>query len=102
MQMYTLFLYHLFLANCTTEIYAKADGKCACAFYLDRGLTWRQAADECYTHGARLPEIYSIEENKSIFNLKASYLIINIFLKNYMLYYVLIMVTYTMGDFHLL
>ncbi len=63
----------MFLAQCTTETFAKADGRCACAFYLDRGLTWQQAAEQCYTRGARLPEIYSIEENTSIFNLTVSH-----------------------------
>jgi hypothetical protein len=56
--------------RCTTATYTKSDGKCFCAFFLERGLTWKQAADRCSSLGARLPEIRSAQENLDIFRLK--------------------------------
>ena len=53
-------------------MYVKADGMCACGFYLENELSWRQAADKCYALGARLPEIYSEKENSDILNLKVN------------------------------
>ena len=51
-------------------MYKKSDGSCACGFYLEQGLTWREAADRCYAQGARLPEIYSAADNKAILKLR--------------------------------
>ncbi len=59
-----------FLAQCTTNVYQKSDGSCACGFYLETDLSWREAADRCYAQGARLPEIYSAAENDAILNLR--------------------------------
>ena len=53
---------------CTTETYVKSNGSCACGTYLELGLTWRQAADQCYALGGRLPEIHSEGENVDIIN----------------------------------
>jgi hypothetical protein len=55
-------------------VYKKSDGTCACAFFLERGLSWPQAAEKCRSFGARLPEIYSAEDNAQIFSLKVVYL----------------------------
>ncbi len=62
--------YLLMLGECTTPAYIKSNGDCACGFFIPKNLTWREAADECYSHGARLPETYTAEENKDIFDLK--------------------------------
>ena len=51
----------------------KSDGQCACGFYLDDGLTWEQARDQCNAHGGRLPEIYSDAENEAIFEWKVKF-----------------------------
>jgi len=51
-------------------VYQKSDGSCACGFYLETDLTWREAADRCYAQGARLPEIYSAADNEVILNLR--------------------------------
>jgi hypothetical protein len=51
-------------------VYKKSDGTCACAFFLERGLPWQQAVEKCRSFGARLPEIYSAEDNAKIFSLK--------------------------------
>jgi hypothetical protein len=40
----------------------------ACAFYLESGLTQDKANSSCLELGARLPEIYSKEDNKNIGN----------------------------------
>ena len=61
------------LARCTTETFIKSDGMCACGFYLENELSWRQAADMCNDLNARLPEIYSEPENTDIFSLKVPY-----------------------------
>jgi hypothetical protein len=58
-----------FLAICTTAVYKKDNGSCACGFYLQRGLYWRQAADRCYALGARLPEVTSARENEDLYSL---------------------------------
>jgi hypothetical protein len=50
-------------------VYKKDNGTCACGFFLERGLYWRQAADRCYALSARLPEIKSVRENTDIYNL---------------------------------
>jgi hypothetical protein len=63
----------LSLANCTTAVYKKDNGTCACGFFLERGLYWRQAADRCYALGARLPEIKSLRENQDIYALMVYY-----------------------------
>jgi len=44
-----------FVGQCTTPVYKKSNGQCACGFYLGTGLTWQQARDECHAQGARLP-----------------------------------------------
>jgi hypothetical protein len=44
-----------FVGQCTTPVYKKSNGQCACGFFLDTGLTWQQARDECHAQGARLP-----------------------------------------------
>ena len=51
-------------------MYKKSDGTCACGFFLERGLTWQDAVNQCRSFGARLPEIYSAEDNAKIFSLK--------------------------------
>jgi hypothetical protein len=38
----------------------------ACAFYLESGLAQDKANSSCLQLGARLPEIYSEEDNKNI------------------------------------
>jgi hypothetical protein len=43
---------------------------CACGFFLQKGLFWRQAADQCYALGARLPEVKSAKENADILSVK--------------------------------
>jgi hypothetical protein len=53
-------------------MYQKSDGTCACGFFLENGLSWEQAVNQCHALGARLPEIYSAEDNKQIFNLKVN------------------------------
>jgi hypothetical protein len=63
---------YVFPAICNTETYKKTNGMCACGFYLENQLSWREAADKCHDLGARLPEIYSYEENIDIMNLKVS------------------------------
>jgi hypothetical protein len=60
----------LFTGKCTTRTFKKSDGKCACGFFLEKGLSWRQASDQCRTLGARLPEIKSAQENDDIFSVK--------------------------------
>jgi hypothetical protein len=62
------------VAKCTTATYKKDNGTCACGFYLKRALTWRQAADQCYSFGARLPEIKSSRENQDIYKLMVNFL----------------------------
>ena len=57
---------------CTTEVYYKSDGSCACGFFLASGLTWSQAVDQCAAFGARLPEIQTPEENADIFKIKVT------------------------------
>jgi len=57
---------------------------CACGFYLENELSWKQAADKCYALGARLPEIYSETENTDILSLKV--FINNIFLHKLRIY----------------
>ena len=65
----------IFQAQCTTEVYKKSDGSCACGFYLDRGLTWREAADACHALGASLPEIFSADDNEAILKLRVTILL---------------------------
>jgi hypothetical protein len=65
----------LSLAKCTTPIYQKQNGSCACGFFLQRGLYWREAADQCYGFGGRLPEVKSEKENKDIYALMVKDLI---------------------------
>jgi hypothetical protein len=60
----------LFPGKCTTRTFKKSDGKCACGFFLEKGLSWRQASDQCRTLGARLPEIKSAQENNDILSVK--------------------------------
>jgi hypothetical protein len=43
---------------------------CACGFFLENGLGWRQAADKCKAQGARLPEIMSAKEHADILSVK--------------------------------
>ena len=52
--------------KCSTKIVKKANGDCACGFILWEVLTWTQAIQACKARGARLAEIYSIEENNDI------------------------------------
>ncbi len=51
-------------------MFQKSDGSCACGFYLEKGLSWRAAADRCYAQGARLPEIYSAADNDAILKIR--------------------------------
>jgi hypothetical protein len=51
-------------------VYTKSNGDCYCGFFLERGLTWWQAFNKCFSLGARLPEIKSAQENADIFKLK--------------------------------
>jgi hypothetical protein len=56
--------------KCTTANYKKDSGMCACGFFLQKGLVWRQAEDQCYALGARLPEVKSPIENADILSVK--------------------------------
>ena len=60
------------LESCTTEVYYKSDGSCACGFFLESGLTWFESVDQCTALGARLPEIHTPKENADIFKLKVT------------------------------
>ncbi len=64
------FIIKTFIDQCTTDVYKKSDGTCACGFYLEKGLTWTQAKDRCFAQGARLPEIYNADDNDAILKLK--------------------------------
>ena len=68
--MIPLKLIDIFPGQCTTYVYNKLDGQCACGFFLSNGLTWLQAKDGCAAQGGILPEIYSPNENANIFNLR--------------------------------
>ena len=59
---------------CTSDTYKKADGSCACGFFLENGLKYKQATEECKSLGGRLPEIKTDQENKNILNVKVSFL----------------------------
>jgi hypothetical protein len=59
-----------YTGQCTTKTYVKADGSCACGFYLERGLTYKQATDKCKSLGAKIPEIKNAQENADIFSIK--------------------------------
>jgi hypothetical protein len=39
-------------------------------FFLEKGLSWRQASDQCRSMGARLPEIKSAQENSDVLSVK--------------------------------
>ena len=62
----------IFPALCTTKTFQKSDGNCACGFFLETTVTWRQAIDTCAARGARLPEVKSDQENTDLFTLKVS------------------------------
>jgi hypothetical protein len=62
--------YAFYTGQCTTKSYVKADGSCACGFYLERGLTYKQASDKCKSLGASIPEIKNAQENADIFSIK--------------------------------
>ena len=55
--------------QCTTDVYRKSDGSCACGLLLESDLTWIEAFDACISIGARLPEVMSEEDNQDIYNL---------------------------------
>ncbi len=52
--------------QCTTPIYQRSEGNCACGFFLQKGLTWNVANHTCHAEGARLPEVYSAADNDAI------------------------------------
>ena len=58
---------NLFLLEaCTTEVYKKSDGTCACGLFLEDNHSWFDGVDQCSALNARLPEIYSAEENSDL------------------------------------
>ena len=71
-----------FSAVCDTEVYMKSDGRQACAFFLGRGYSWREANSMCSSLGGHLPVIQSAQENKDIYDLQVIGYLKNIFLKD--------------------
>ena len=69
--------------GCTSEVYQKSDGSCACGFFLEVGLTWSQAVDQCKAFGARLPEIHTPAENADIYNIKVNNFVFAIITKGF-------------------
>ena len=70
------------IAQCTSSVYHKLNGACACAFVLPGTMSWSDANSQCKAKGARLPEIFSDTENADSFNLKVCWLLFSIFLIN--------------------
>ena len=65
----------VFSAKCQTPIYFKANGVCACGFFLEFGLSWIKANDRCKALGARLPVVISAQENQDIARVAVSTLL---------------------------
>jgi hypothetical protein len=59
-------------AQCTSSTIQKLNGNCACGFWVEGFYTWQQGFDLCKSRGARLPEIYSAQENAFIYKIKVS------------------------------
>ena len=67
-----------FLAHCTSSIYTKSNGQCACGFTLPNALTWDQAHSQCNLKQARLPEVFNGEDNSNIFQRKVSIFMVDL------------------------
>ena len=63
-------MFIFYSAQCTTQVYRKANRSCACAFVLSTQYNWKDAFDHCKALGARLPEVMTASENLDISNLK--------------------------------
>ena len=65
---------NLFLLEaCTTEVYKKSDGTCACGLFLEGNLSWFDGDDRCSALKARLPEIHTEEENADLTRVRSFY-----------------------------
>ena len=53
---------------CSTTEVRKANGDCACGFYIWSVLSCKNAFDACGANGGRLAEIYSSQENDDVWS----------------------------------
>ena len=67
---------NLATGNCTEDNYKKDDGKWACGFFLEEGLTQEDAAAKCQALGARLPEVTSLRESDKLLPFKVSFCLV--------------------------